>query len=89
MDHGLDELDRELAAARGSDWVIVCSGIGANDDYIQEAALALGGDGGPRVAFWDVDAPFNLQEAFALPTAASPGASPPGTASSPMAADPG
>ncbi len=65
VDHGLDELDRELAAARSSDWVIVCSGIGANDDYIQAAALALGGDGGPRIAFWDVDAPFNLQEAFA------------------------
>ena len=67
VDHGLGELDRELAAARQSDWVIVCSGIGANDDTIQAAALALGADGGPRIAFWDVDAPFNLQEAFAHP----------------------
>ena len=67
VDQGLDALDRELEAARAADWVIVCSGIGANDDYIQAAALALGAGQGPRVAFWDVDAPFNLQEAFTHP----------------------
>ena len=61
---GLHPLEAALDAAATSDWVLVCSGIGANDDYIQERALALRG---PRVAFWDVDAPFNLTAALADP----------------------
>jgi spore maturation protein CgeB len=58
---GLAPLDAALDAAAASDWVLVCSGIGANDDYIQERALGLRG---PRVAFWDVDAPVNLTAAL-------------------------
>ncbi|HUS14715.1 MAG TPA: glycosyltransferase [Chloroflexia bacterium] len=64
---GLTALDAALDAARAADWVFVCSGIGANDDYIQEKALALRQGGRPRIAFWDVDAPFNLTEAHAHP----------------------
>ncbi|MDQ2805759.1 MAG: glycosyltransferase [Chloroflexota bacterium] len=63
----LGALDAALAEAASSDWVLVCSGIGANDDYIQARALALRAAGRPRVAFWDVDAPFNLTAAHAAP----------------------
>ncbi len=64
---GLGPLDAALNAARVGDWVLVCSGIGANDDYIQAQALAGRSAGQARVAFWDVDAPFNLTAAHADP----------------------
>ncbi len=61
-----DDLDEELERARGSDLVIKCSGVGRYDDYLDAAVLAVRRDGN-RVAYWDVDAPFTLDQAFRDP----------------------
>ncbi len=58
-----EDLDRELDRARGSDLVIKCSGVGRYDDYLDAAVLETRREGN-RVAYWDVDAPFTLDQAF-------------------------
>ncbi len=62
----LAELDRELDRACGSDLVIKCSGAGRYDEYLDGAVLDTRWEGN-RVAYWDVDAPFTLDQAFRDP----------------------
>jgi spore maturation protein CgeB len=52
-------LDRTLSEAAGSDLVIKHSGVGADDDLLEQRVLELRGSR-TRVAFWDVDAPATL-----------------------------
>ncbi len=61
-----EDLDRELEHARGSDLVVKCSGVGRFDDYLDAAVLETRREGN-RVAYWDVDAPFTLDQAFRDP----------------------
>ena len=56
----LDDLRRELGAAAGADLVAVCSGLGANEEFVERGVLDLAGSG-PLVAYWDVDAPATLE----------------------------
>ncbi len=53
------DLDRMLAEAAGADLVIKHSGVGADDELLERAVLALRSDS-TQVAFWDVDAPATL-----------------------------
>ena len=53
------DLDRVLGDAAGSDLIIKHSGVGADDELLEAAALELQSDR-TRVAFWDVDAPATL-----------------------------
>jgi spore maturation protein CgeB len=53
------ELDRMLAEAVGSDLVVKHSGVGADDDLLEQEILKLCSRR-TRVAFWDVDAPATL-----------------------------
>lgn len=60
------ELDAELRAAGDADVVVLHSGIGADDDYLAQAVVALGGAAPPgrrpQAIYWDVDAPATLAE---------------------------
>lgn len=67
--HGWDELAREIDRARGADLVAKCSGVGGWDVELAEAVASLRRPG-TQVAFWDVDAPQTLSEAFAEPEGA-------------------
>jgi spore maturation protein CgeB len=60
--HDRDELDRELRRARESELVVKCSGVGRYDEYLDAAVLAARREGN-RVVYWDVDAPFTLDQA--------------------------
>ena len=60
------ELELELERARSSDLVVKCSGVGRYDEYLDAAVLETRRDGN-RVAYWDVDAPFTLDQAFRDP----------------------
>jgi spore maturation protein CgeB len=62
--HGWRDLEREVERARGADLVAKCSGIGGWDQELAEAVLDLRSSG-TQVAFWDVDAPQTLADAFA------------------------
>jgi len=53
------ELDTILADACGSDLIIKHSGVGADDEFLEEKVL-LCGSASTRVVFWDVDAPATL-----------------------------
>ncbi|MCL4368940.1 MAG: hypothetical protein M1337_07215, partial [Actinobacteria bacterium] len=59
----LADLERELDRARGSDLVVKCSGVGRYDEYLDRAVLATKRPGN-LVAYWDVDAPSTLDQAF-------------------------
>ncbi|MHB8991361.1 MAG: CgeB family protein [Chloroflexota bacterium] len=59
----LPELERELRRARGSDLVVKCSGVGRHDELLDEAVLSARTESN-RVVYWDVDAPFTLDQAF-------------------------
>ncbi len=54
------ELDTVLAEASGAELVIKHSGVGADDEYLEQAVLELRGLT-TQVAFWDVDAPATLE----------------------------
>lgn len=69
---GWDDLERELGRARGADLVAKCSGVGGWDFELAAGVQSLRRPG-TLVAFWDVDAPQTLSEAFAEPEG------PPGT----------
>ncbi len=62
----LQELERELRRAREADLVVKCSGVGRYDEYLDEAILGARREGN-RIAYWDVDAPFTLDQAFREP----------------------
>ncbi len=53
------DLDRLLAKASECDVVIKHSGVGADDEMLENRVLECGSDQ-TRVAFWDVDAPATL-----------------------------
>ena len=61
---GWDDLARELDRARGADLVAKCSGVGGWDIELARGVLELRRPG-TLVAFWDVDAPQTLGQAFA------------------------
>jgi spore maturation protein CgeB len=63
---GWDDLERELADARGADLVAKCSGVGGWDMELATEVLQLRSST-TRVAFWDVDAPQTLAAANAEP----------------------
>lgn len=54
------DIERMLAYATNADLVIKHSGVGAADDYLEEAVLQLQSPD-TQVAFWDVDAPATLE----------------------------
>jgi spore maturation protein CgeB len=56
---GEEGVMRCLEEARGADFVVKCSGVGAFDELLEAAVLDLRGPG-RIVAFWDVDAPATL-----------------------------
>lgn len=64
-----DDLARELGRARGAELVAKCSGVGGWDLELARGVLELQRPG-TLVAFWDVDAPQTLGEAFAEDSAA-------------------
>src|SRR2546423_14372041 len=53
------DLDRVLAEASEADLIIKHSGVGADDQFLEQAVLRCRA-GGARAAFWDVDAPATL-----------------------------
>jgi len=59
----LADLDREVSRASASDLVVKCSGLGRHDDYLDRAVLDARTSTN-RVVYWDVDAPFTLDQAF-------------------------
>ncbi|HEX2923426.1 MAG TPA: glycosyltransferase, partial [Chloroflexota bacterium] len=61
------DLDRELARASQSDLVVKCSGVGRYDEYLDAAVLETRTSSN-RIAYWDVDAPFTLDQAHADPS---------------------
>jgi spore maturation protein CgeB len=54
-----NDIERMLACATNADLVIKHSGVGATDDYLEEAVLQLQSPE-TQVVFWDVDAPATL-----------------------------
>ena len=54
-----DDLDQVIRAASEADLVIKHSGVGVDDEWLEEAVAKLRSDH-TRVAFWDVDAPATL-----------------------------
>ncbi|MGE5619116.1 MAG: glycosyltransferase [Sphingomonadaceae bacterium] len=62
----LSDLEGELVRARDSDLVVKCSGVGRYDELLDDAVLAARTHTN-RVAYWDVDAPFTLDQAKASP----------------------
>jgi len=57
----LSELEREVEMAAASDLVVKCSGVGRYDEYLDSAVLEARRPGN-RVVYWDVDAPFTLDQ---------------------------
>jgi spore maturation protein CgeB len=53
------DLDRMLAEASEADLIIKHSGVGADDDWLENEVLRLRSDK-KKVAYWDVDAPATL-----------------------------
>ena len=53
------ELERVLAEAGDADLIIKHSGVGADDEFLEEAVLRCR-SGRAKAAFWDVDAPATL-----------------------------
>jgi spore maturation protein CgeB len=53
------DLDRMLAEASSAGLVIKHSGVGADDEFLEQAVLSLRSPS-TQVAFWDVDAPATL-----------------------------
>jgi spore maturation protein CgeB len=64
--HDLEDLGREIGRASRSDLVVKCSGVGRYDEYLDAAVLDARTPSN-RVAYWDVDAPFTLDQAHADP----------------------
>jgi spore maturation protein CgeB len=60
------DLQREVDLARDADLVAKCSGVGGWDMELAAGVLNVQSDT-TRVAFWDVDAPQTLADAFAEP----------------------
>jgi spore maturation protein CgeB len=54
-----EDLSAVLAAAAEADLVIKHSGVGMDDDFLEQRVASLGNER-TRVAFWDVDAPATL-----------------------------
>jgi spore maturation protein CgeB len=53
------DLDKVLSEACDSDLIVKHSGVGADDELLEEEVLRCGSSS-TRVAFWDVDAPVTL-----------------------------
>lgn len=62
-EEGVDECLEKAAMA---DLIVKASGVGVNDEYLEEAVLALRKPG-KTVIFWDVDAPATLDRAQSDP----------------------
>jgi spore maturation protein CgeB len=60
-----EEMERELKQAETSDLVAKCSGVGVYDMELEQSVSALSEK--TLTAFWDVDAPTTLEQAFSQP----------------------